>query len=480
MATSTSSVQPILSEAQRQRAFQAACRVVAATVSRHTPPDVRPLLGDACAVGAFGVFVTLRRAGQLRACCGFLDPEARLETALAQAARRAARDDPRFPPIDEGELPELHVDVWVLWGQEPVPAVGEQRAAAVVIGRHGLQIARNGQRGLLLPGVAVEHRLNSRQFLEQVSIKAGLPPSAWKEPDTQLWTFEGFAIEGMFDPEALGPGATGSPAVRPPAVHGTFYPGDAVAIERTLEGLMPDFVHAAPWAAALVPHAGWIYSGRLAAATLSHISFPRTVIVFCPRHRPQGAPWAVAPYEAWGLPGGEVPGDPQLARKLAHHIPGLYLDAAAHENEHAIEVLLPMLSRLAPDSRVVGIAVGGGKLPDLLTFGDALAEELGGLSELPLLLISSDMSHFAEDSRARELDKLALDALETLDPVQLYETVRHNQISMCGMLGAVIVVHALRRLNRLSRFELVGYTTSADVTNDTSKVVGYAGALLGR
>jgi len=165
MATSTSSVQPILSEAQRQRAFQAACRVVAATVSRHTPPDVRPLLGDACAVGAFGVFVTLRRAGQLRACCGFLDPEARLETALAQAARRAARDDPRFPPIDEGELPELHVDVWVLWGQEPVAAVGEQRAAAVVIGRHGLQIARNGQRGLLLPGVAVEHRLNSRQFL---------------------------------------------------------------------------------------------------------------------------------------------------------------------------------------------------------------------------------------------------------------------------------------------------------------------------
>jgi AmmeMemoRadiSam system protein B len=94
-------------------------------------------------------------------------------------------------------------------------------------------------------------------------------------------------------------------------------------------------------------------------------------------------------------------------------------------------------------------------------------------------LISSDMNHFADEARTRRLDRLALDAIESLDPRRLYETVRQHRISMCGVYPAVIVMETLRQLDRLHRCEEVGYTTSAQRTGDTRRVVGYAGLLLG-
>ncbi len=88
------------------------------------------------------------------------------------------------------------MDVWILWGPEPVTARGQDRLQAVVIGKHGVQIARGAARGLLLPGVAVDYGLDARAFLEQVCIKAGLPTDAWTDDDTQLRVFEGDVIHG--------------------------------------------------------------------------------------------------------------------------------------------------------------------------------------------------------------------------------------------------------------------------------------------
>jgi AmmeMemoRadiSam system protein B len=96
-----------------------------------------------------------------------------------------------------------------------------------------------------------------------------------------------------------------------------------------------------------------------------------------------------------------------------------------------------------------------------------------------LLLISSDMNHFATEEENRRLDQIALGAMESLDPARLLETVRRHDISMCGVLPAVIVMETLRQLGKLHRSERVAYGTSADVSGDTSRVVGYAGLLLG-
>jgi AmmeMemoRadiSam system protein B len=212
---------------------------------------------------------------------------------------------------------------------------------------------------------------------------------------------------------------------------------------------------------------------------LRQIRIPRTVIVLGPKHTALGMEWAVAPHETWALPGTTVASDPELARQLAAAIPGLALDALAHQQEHAIEVELPFLARLAPETRVVGIALGHGDLESCRRFAEGLANVLRRLDERPLLLISSDMNHFATDAETRVLDELALNALEKLDAAAVYETVTQNHISMCGVLPAVIVLETLKRLGTLQKAKRVGYATSADVTGDPSRVVGYAGMLFG-
>ena len=107
-----------------------------------------------------------------------------------------------------------------------------------------------------------------------------------------------------------------------------------------------------------------------------------------------------------------------------------------------------------------------------------MAAVLSEMPKLPLLVVSTDMNHYADEETTRQMDRMALDALESLDPARLFETVHANRISMCGVLSTVLVMEILKRLDRLNRIESVGYATSAEASGDTSRVVGYAGALL--
>jgi len=465
---------PALSKEQEATIFRAAGRRVTAAVRGEPAESTRRLLGEAAGTPVYGAFVSLKRAGRLRSCCGHIESSVPLAKALDCAADRAATDDPRFPPISPAELNQLDMDVWILWGPEPVAARGQDRLQAIVIGKHGVQIARGAARGLLLPGVAVDHGLDAQAFLEQVCIKAGLPTDAWKDDDTKLRVFEGDAIRGRLAPD--------EPDVRPPAVAGSFYPGDAGEVQRMVDGFFAEAAAQLPpeaWPGVMVPHAGWVYSGRLAAAVFRRVTIPGRAIILCPRHCPQGASWAVAPHRRWLFPGGELASDPDLAVRLANAVTGLKLDAVAHHEEHAIEVQLPFLARLAPQVRVVGITVADGSLPELLRFGAELAGVLGDMPERPLLIVSSDMNHFADDTETRRIDRLALDAIANLDPARVYETVRRNHISMCGMGPCVIVMETLRQLQCLHRCELVGYATSAEAGGSTDRVVGYAGLLFG-
>src|SRR5262249_18704013 len=127
------------------------------------------------------------------------------------------------------------------------------------------------------------------------------------------------------------------------------------------------------WPAAMVPHAGLRFSGGLAARALKRLRIPDTVIVIGPKHTPLGVDWAVAPHETWSLPGVTVRSDPGLARQLAKAIPGLELDSFAHQREHAIEVELPFIAWLAPQAKVVGIAIGHGDLSACRDFASCLA-----------------------------------------------------------------------------------------------------------
>jgi AmmeMemoRadiSam system protein B/AmmeMemoRadiSam system protein A len=485
---------PRLSEEEEQRVFRAAGRRVAANVEMSRPERIEYTLADAADLPLYGAFVSLKRQGHLRSCCGYLSPTATLAEAVSHAADRAAKDDPRFPPIAAEELDSLDMEVWLLWGPEEVAARGEDRVREVTIGVHGLQIARGSNRGLLLPGVAVEHHFDARTFLQQTCLKAGLPRDAWLDDATKLFRFEGYAIRGRLSErkvresvsEKKGTGSERSEAPVPnfsdrqPSVAGTFYPSNPSEVEVLLDEMLAEPAAKQSWAGAMVPHAGWIYSGRIAARVWQRLQIPKQVIIFCPKHRPGGAQWAVAPYRRWLFPGGQLDCDPELAVRLSEAIDYLELDASAHRHEHAIEVQLPILARLAPQAQVVGITIGGGdNLSTLQRFASQLAGVLRDMPERPLLIISSDMNHFAGDSENRILDHIALDAIETLDPAHVFETVRQHGISMCGVYPCVIVMETLRQLGSLNRCELVGYATSADAEGPRNRVVGYAGMLFG-
>jgi uncharacterized protein len=168
-----------------------------------------------------GVFVTLKVAsdGALRGCIGYPLPVLPLRTALPRVAVAAAVDDPRFPPVELGELGRLRLEVSILTPPEPIEASDAAgRLAAVLVGRDGLIVETDESSGLLLPQVAVEEGWTAEELLRATCLKAGLPASSWQSPRVHLRRFqaevfsEGPPVEDHRPPPVtLGPGDEGGP-----------------------------------------------------------------------------------------------------------------------------------------------------------------------------------------------------------------------------------------------------------------------------
>lgn len=131
-----------------------------------------------------GAFVTLRRARELRGCIGRIEADEGLARVVARCAVAACALDPRFPPVDETELPDIEIELSLLGPLEPIDG-----PADIELGRHGLVVEQAWQRGLLLPQVATEWRWDCETFLAHTCRKAGLSVDAWRRGAT-LWRFE--------------------------------------------------------------------------------------------------------------------------------------------------------------------------------------------------------------------------------------------------------------------------------------------------
>jgi len=188
--------EPYLSEEQQIALFHAVGRLLASIVTGTRCARLAEQISDIADIPLLGAFVSLKKEGELRSCMGVMSDEMPLAAAVERATINAATEDPRFPPIAASELFELDMEIWLLWGMKRVAQRGIDRLQAVEIGRHGVQIARGGNRGLLLPGVALDYDMNPQTFWEAVCRKAGLPPDAWLDDRSLLHTFEGAAIRG--------------------------------------------------------------------------------------------------------------------------------------------------------------------------------------------------------------------------------------------------------------------------------------------
>ncbi|HEU5361283.1 MAG TPA: AmmeMemoRadiSam system protein B [Candidatus Deferrimicrobiaceae bacterium] len=261
---------------------------------------------------------------------------------------------------------------------------------------------------------------------------------------------------------------------RDPAVAGQFYPGTARELDRVVRLYTRDAEEKIRAKGIVVPHAGYVYSGPVAGEVFSSVEIPERNIIFCPNHTGAGAEAAVMSHGAWRMPWGDVPIDTDLAQRLLAASPLLSEDASAHRREHSLEVQLPFLRRFREAFRFVPVALGHLPLSDCRALGEAVARVAGEEPRPPLLIASSDMSHYEADGVARKKDASAIDRMLALDPDGLFRIVRSERISMCGVIPATVVLFASLALGATSAV-LIKYSTSGEVSGDRAQVVGYAG-----
>lgn len=256
-------------------------------------------------------------------------------------------------------------------------------------------------------------------------------------------------------------------SVRTPAVAGMFYPARAGDLTATVERLLAEAVlraEAGPMPKAIIaPHAGYIYSGPIAASAYAHVRAQaeriRRVVLIGPAHRVAVRGLAVPGVDAFATPLGQVPLDHAAIETLLK-LPQVQIHDAAHASEHALEVHLPFLQELLPGFSLVPIVVGHAT-------ADEVAEVLDHLwgGDETLIVVSSDLSHYLPYARAQATDARTCRAIETLNDSAIGDDQACGRLPVQGLLR-------IARQRQLTATTL-DLRSSGDTAGDRSRVVGY-------
>jgi hypothetical protein len=277
-----------------------------------------------------------------------------------------------------------------------------------------------------------------------------------------------------------------APKVRPPAVAGSFYPADPKELGDMLDGFL---AHADPapvqdLVAVVAPHAGYVYSGPVAAysyALLKGRKVDRVVIV-APSHYEAFDFSSVYDGEAYSTPLGTLTVDREFAAKLAGMDPSIKLSGVGHtptadRPEHALEVQLPFLQRTLGDVRIVPIVMGDQSYENCRALGVALAKLIPGTNTL--IVASSDLSHYHPYGQAVETDHKTLTAIGEWDYLSMSRNFDPHLLvwEACGGGPIIATMMAAERLGA-TEARVLHYANSGDATGDKSRVVGYGAVAL--
>ena len=270
--------------------------------------------------------------------------------------------------------------------------------------------------------------------------------------------------------------------VRPPAVAGAFYEATAERLRAQLARCADDAGDAPaakrPFIGAVVPHAGLIYSGHVAAAFYENADLPKRFIILCPNHTGLGHFAAINRKGAWRTPLGDARIDGELADHIASQTQLVGDDVRAHAREHSLEVQLPFLQQLlGPDFSFVPICLGLHRYELCDEIGNAVAAVVRDAAEPVGILASSDLNHYEDQETTLRKDQLAIDQLLALDPQGLWRVVQERDISMCGIIPATTMLIAAKQLGA-THAELIRHATSGDINGDYGHVVGYASVVV--
>lgn len=250
---------------------------------------------------------------------------------------------------------------------------------------------------------------------------------------------------------------------RPPAVAGMFYPGNPVVLAQDVEAMLAD-APALPLQpkALIAPHAGYVYSGPVAAHAYAllkpYAALIRHVVLLGPTHRVAVRGLALPGTDYFATPLGSIAIDQAAIQRIAH-LPQVGISREAHALEHSLEVQLPFLQSVLPDFKLLPLAVG-------MATPEEVAEVLELLwgSEDTLIVISSDLSHYLPYAVANNVDGATADAI-----LHLQQPVSHEQACGGTPVNGLLLVAQRRHLTP----HLLDLRNSGDTAGDKSRVVGY-------
>ena len=226
---------------------------------------------------------------------------------------------------------------------------------------------------------------------------------------------------------------------------------------------------------AVVPHAGYVYSGGVAAHVYAKLPHADTFVILGPNHYGLGS-LVAASKETWMTPLGSVEVDTAFLDALPRRI--IDIDETAHRHEHSIEVQLPFLQFRFDTFRFVPICVALSDEDTAREIGEDLADTIARFKDKRFILIaSSDFTHYEPEHIAREKDEAVIEAITELDIGKFYNRIFALNSSACGVGPIASVMYAAKKLGA-KHGQLVKYATSGDVTGDRASVVGYGGIVI--
>lgn len=265
--------------------------------------------------------------------------------------------------------------------------------------------------------------------------------------------------------------------IRQPAVAGSFYSSNPTQLQSDIEGFVVRDCDKQAVLGIISPHAGYIYSGRVAGHLYSRIKIPDTVVILAPNHTGYGLPCSIWPGGQWRTPMGDVKVAEEVVEELIHVCNLLEKDREAHLYEHAAEVQIPFIQYFNPRSEIVVIVISRRNIAELKNIGKKLSQVLQKLRPDALVVASSDMTHHESQTSANRKDKIAIGEVLALNEDALFSKVQEMNITMCGIYPAVTMLVCSKERGA-KRAELVRYETSGDITGDYDHVVGYAGIMV--
>ncbi|MCD6403163.1 MAG: MEMO1 family protein [Candidatus Aenigmarchaeota archaeon] len=272
--------------------------------------------------------------------------------------------------------------------------------------------------------------------------------------------------------------------VRPPVVAGTFYNLHPETLKNQIENCFKHrlgpglkFVED-DFLAAIVPHAGYAYSGPIASWVYSRIK-RSNYIILGPNHSGIGPVFSVFPKGIWKTPLGSVEIDGDGVKQLVSSNPLLEVDTMSHEYEHSIEVQLPFLQyRFGNEFRIIPISVlnytpSFDFLEECKSVAKTISDFIKNSEESWVVIASSDFTHYQPHEYAKRVDMSYIESIEKLDAKDFFVKLQETKGSVCGF-GPIAIAIFVSKFLKGRKGELLKYATSGDVTGDYSSVVGYA------